>query len=460
MTTLRLAGADESYLLSADLFGLGAPIQFSWVFGADTDPGADAVTELRLALARGPLNRAVARTRVPAARDRWVRSAVSVIPTRTEHIGDDEVSDWLDRRLRTARLDPAEGSAWRLDDAVTGDGRRVVSLLVSHMVTDGQGVYRALDAAASGSAADLPPDGSAHGARAVRDDLTDAARQLGAAARAVRIVAAEATRGLSQRTEAPPTPVRPVPPDTAHRPGTGDCPDTDDCPDTTLAIVDVDRETWHRRAQTHGGTANSLFVAVLAGIVARAGVPVGEGADALTKVCIAVSRRGDESDDRANASGGVWIRVPGEVEPRMDLSVIRSQSKKAFVEYAESGADRTADNLQAIVRLLPGTLIGKMMRAIPGPDTTVSNLGVAPETALAIGGSVAERFSIRAIMLGVPPSARRKQGPAIAAWAVEYHDRITLTFFGINPDHFGDPELLHKLISTELVAWGVPGRLW
>ncbi len=89
MTTPRLAGADESYLLSADLFGLGAPIQFSWVFGADTDPGADAVTELRLALARGPLNRAVSRTRVPAARDRWVRSAVSVIPTRTEHIADD-----------------------------------------------------------------------------------------------------------------------------------------------------------------------------------------------------------------------------------------------------------------------------------------------------------------------------------------------------------------------------------
>lgn len=396
------------------------------MFGADTDPGADAVTELRLALARGPLNRAVSRTRVPAARDRWVRSAVSVIPTRTEHIADDEVSDWLDRRLRTARLDPAEGSAWRLDDAVTGDGRRVVSLLVSHMVTDGQGVYRALDAAAAGLAAELPPAGSARGVRAVRDDLTDAARQLGAAARAVRIVAAGRRADCHSARKRRPR-------------RCGRCPRT-----LTTALIQTaptppSRSStstagpWHRRAQEYGGTANSLFVAVLAGIVTRAGVPVGEGRDALTKVCIAVSRRGDESDDRANASGRVWIRVPGEVEPRMDLSVIRSQSKKAFIEYAESGADRTADNLQAIVRLLPGTLIGKMMRAIPGPDTTVSNLGVAPETALTIGGSVAERFSIRAIMLGVPPSARRKQGPAIAAWAVEYHDRITLSVLRDQP---------------------------
>ena len=451
MTTPRLAGADESYLLSADLFGLGAPIQFSWVFGADTDPGSGAVAELRLALARGPLNRAVARTRVPAARDRWVRSAVTVIPTRTENIADDEVSDWLDRRLRTARLDPAEGSAWRLDDAVTDDGRRVVSLLVSHMVTDGQGVYRALDAAASGLAADLPVAGTARGVRAIRDDIADAARQLGNAAKAVRIVAAEAVSGLLPSGGA--GPARPAPAHSHHLPD-------QDCPDTTLAIVDVDREAWHRRAQDHGGTANSLFVAVLAGIVARAGVPVGETDEALTKVCIAVSRRGDDTDDRANASGGVWIRVRGAVEPRMDLSAIRSQSKRAFVEYAASGADRTADNLQAIVRLLPGTLIGKLMRSIPGPDTTVSNLGVAPGSALTIGGRAASQFAIRAIMLGVPPSARRRQGPAIAAWAVEYHDRITLTFFGINPDHFGDPELLHKLIGTELAAWGVPGTSW
>ena len=447
MTIPRLAGADEAYLLSADLFGVGAPIQFSWVFDADSDPGAAAVTELRAALARGALNRAVARTRVPAARDRWVRSVVDVSTTGTEHIDAGEVANWLDRRLRAARLDPAEGSAWRLDDAVTADGRRVVSLLVSHMVTDGQGVYRALDAATSGLGTDLPSGSSARGVRAIGVDIADAARQLVAAVRAVRVVVGEAVRGASRRGDTT-RPAPPLPPESA------------DAPDTTLAIVDVDRETWHSCARAHGGTANSLFVAVLAGIVARAGVPVEEGRDARTNVCIAVNRRGDDTDDRANASGGVWIRVPGTTEPRMDLSDIRALSKQAFVDYAASGADRTADHLQSIVRLLPGAIIGKMMRAIPGPDTTVSNLGVAPESALTIGGRTAARFAIRAIMVGVPPSARRTQGPAIAAWAVEYGDRITLTFFGINPDHFGDPELLHKLIGTELAAWGVPGTAW
>lgn len=100
------------------------------------------------------------------------------------------------------------------------------------------------------------------------------------------------------------------------------------------------------------------------------------------------------------------------------------------------------------------------MRGIPGPDTTVSNLGTTPPSALRIGGHTASRFAIRAVMQGMPAQERRVRGPAIAAWAVEYHDTITLTFFGIDSDDFGDPAVLRELIAAELTAWEIGHRFW
>ena len=75
---LRVTGPDESYLLVAELFGMGAPIQITWVF--DDDPGDAAIESLCAGLAAGPLHRAVSRRRVPFARHRWVRSTMPVRP--------------------------------------------------------------------------------------------------------------------------------------------------------------------------------------------------------------------------------------------------------------------------------------------------------------------------------------------------------------------------------------------
>ncbi|AZG45232.1 hypothetical protein D7316_01827 [Gordonia insulae] len=437
----RVTGADESYLLAEDLLGLSAPIQFLWVF--DEDPGADAVDGLRAALAGGSLQRAVRRTRIPMARHRWVRSTV---PPRIDATGqiDDDIGAWADDCLRSADLRPADGYGWRLDSATTSDGRRVVALLVSHMIADGQGVYRALAAAQAGTGMPLPEPDTARGLHAVAGDLLDGGRQLAAAARSLRILltAAIRNRGNGAARSVP----APRPPERVTSGG----------PDTTLAIVDVDRHEWHARAKECNGTANTLFTALLAGIVRRSGYPI----PGDLRVCVAVDNRAGDPDDRANASGGVWIRLADPVEPGTGLDGIRTLSKRAFIEYAESGAEQIADNLAPVVRLLPRRLIARMMTSIPGPDTTVSNLGVAPAESLRIGGATAASFAIRAIMQGMPADRRRSQGPAAAAWAVEYGDRITLTFFGVHPDHFGDTDLLRKLIDDELSSWDIDHRLW
>ncbi|SIR79219.1 hypothetical protein [Williamsia sterculiae] len=450
-TAPRVTGADESYLLAQDLFGVSAPIQFLYDF--HVDPGADAVAALRAALAQGSLHRAVSRTRVPGARHRWVRSDRAPAGSDDEVIADDEVGRWCDACLRGHRVDPIGGAGWRLDSAATEGGGRAVSLLVSHMVADGQAVYRALAEAAAGTGTALPAAASVGGIRGLRADVGDAIGQVGAAANSVRVLVREAVRNRRATS----TGTAASSPTTGNDPARTFLPPmVGDEPEPTLLTVDVDATRWKQRAAEFDGTPNSLFTAVLSGVVGRSGLPIsGE-----LKVCVAVSRRDDESDDRANASGGVWIRLPKPIEPGADLGAVRAMSKRAFVDYAESGADAVADNLQPVVRLLPRRIVGRLMRSIAGPDVTVSNLGVAPRNSLRIGGRDAAGFGIRAIMQGTPAEQRRKQGPAVAAWAVQHGDTVTMTFFGIHPDHFGDVTVVRKLIDDELDAWGLARRFW
>lgn len=450
----RVAGADESYALAQRLFGWTAPIQYLWVFSRD--PGDEAIDELARELAAGSFDRKIVHAAVPVARDRWVRSGRQPSVRREpELLPDEGVGTWVDTRLRSADLDPASGRGWTIDWARTESGRTVVSLLVSHMVADGQAVYAALAAAASRtSRSNLSDEREATGPRAVLGDLSDAAAQVPAVATAVAVIARSAVsaalrslrRGPSGDDETATTVwVNPVPPKSER---------TDE-PDTTLAVVDLDRAEWHARATELGGTPNGLFTALLASILRRTGYPV--AADG-TRICIAVSTRGDD-DERANASGGVWIRVPGPISPDHGLQEIRRLSKAAFARYASSD-ESVADHLQSVARLLPDRILGRMMTSIAGPDTTVSNLGVAPDSALQLGGEVAESFAIRAIMQGREAEDRRHQGPAIAAWAVEYADKVTITFFGIHPDYAGDEAELRSTIDAELTEWSLAHTFW
>ncbi|MCX6468592.1 MAG: hypothetical protein NTW76_04670 [Corynebacteriales bacterium] len=446
----RVTGNDESYLLAEQLFGLSAPIQFCWVL--PHEPGPRALADLHAELCRGPLSRKVVRSKVPFARDRWVRSERPAdVIVSSEAIDDADVAGWFDSRVRSVRLDPAGGRGWELEAVALRSGRMAVSLLVSHMVSDGQGVYRALDAAAtSASHTTLASESAVRGIGGLRADAVDAVVQIGAAARSLGLLLAATPRALlvSRRSPSRPRPPRP----TANTPVS-----SEDAPEPTLAFYDLDRDRWRSRAGELGGTSNSLFTGLISGLAHRAGVAADTGD---MRVCMAVSTREGEEDLRANASGGVWITVPTPTSASTGLSAIRAASKQAFADYAATGDRQAADNLQPVVRLLPRRLIATMMRSIPGPDTTVSNLGAVPESALRIGDVTAESFSIRALMQGQTPEMRRMTGPALAAWAVEYGSTVTIAFFGISPDHFGDADALHDDIRAELDSWELAYSAW
>ncbi|NDK92319.1 hypothetical protein GYA93_22565 [Gordonia desulfuricans] len=437
---LRVAGPDESFLLAEQRLGFRTPVQYLWVL--DDDPGADAVEKFAHVIAGGQLNRAVARRRVPGARGRWVRSS---IPPQVLHLGridDDAVGPWADGILRTADLHAPEGLAWKLCTVTTTRGRRVVALLISHLVADGEAIMRALIAAADGHLDPLPDPAVARGRRAVREDVTDAATQLRAAARSLKPIMREIRSKRPAKSEATPAVPRP--------------PVTYDPLRVALATVDLDAADFHELARRYHGTVNTLFTAIVAGIARRAGHPDSEE----LRVSVAVSKRGGPEDRRANASGGIWLRLRDGEDAPFDLGGIRTQSREAFTTYAESGND-VPDETLSVVRLLPRKVLGALLPLVPAPDVSVSNLGVLNEKVQTICGVRASSFVLR-LMVQEPVGGARADmpGPGMSGWIVQYDDRITLSFAAFATERFGDDEGLRALVDAELAAWDLEHRFW
>lgn len=461
-TVLRVAGPDVGFLLAEEKLGFRSPIQFCWVL--DEDPGASAVEKFSAAVSTTLLHRAIVRTRVPGARRRWVASQVIPQVITGARIDDDAIGVWADETLRRADLHPRAGLGWRVLTTTTTANRRVVVLLVSHLVADGEAIMRALAAIGSGEtgsrsgATALPDPSSARGRRAVREDLRDARAEFTAARRSIRDMA----RGLrrSGDPKASRDPQSPREPKTLSRtstaPGSMPVELSYDANRTALAVLDVDRDLWHERADHFGGTSNTLFTGVLCGVVRRSGYPTGD----QVRVSVAVSKRGGPEDVRANASGGIWLRVGADQPTPGPLGVLRGLSRTAFAEYAASGTE-VPDDTVSIARLLPRRALAAALRTLPSPDVSVSNLGVLPESIRSMGGVAASSFVLRLMVHGPEAGERvRLPGPGLSAWIVEYGDRVTLSFAGFATDYYGDAARLRDLLTAELAAWGIEHKHW
>ncbi|WP_299577112.1 hypothetical protein [uncultured Williamsia sp.] len=445
----RVTGPDETFMLVEALAGVETPIQMGWVFS--DDPGESAVDDIHARLAASPVHRRIAVTRMPFARHRWVPAGPPE-PVRLDldPVAPEQVSRWFADHLDGTSVRPTQGHSWHVATAPTSDGGRVVSVLASHVVCDGSGLRRALltDRDAAHAAASAGSRGR------IRDDLRDAGGQLVAAARAVaRLVgaAAASVRTGADGTDDGPVVVEldrpsPVPSPPGSSAVQGD-------PPVQHLLVTLDADAFAARAAARGGTANSLFCALVGGVAQRAGIPEGD----TTAICIAVNRRAGDDDARANASGGVWIRTRGGLDGPVDLAGIRAQTRRALTEYTERGAEMSADNVQPVVRLLPSRVVLALTGLIPAPHTTVSNLGAVEPELLRMGGQTAHVQFTRAAVRGMSADDRRRRcRPGLLAWLTVHGDTATMAVCGVDPDRFGTPGALRDHVEAELVAWDLP----
>ncbi|WP_406692576.1 hypothetical protein REH65_12655 [Saccharopolyspora sp. ID03-671] len=427
----RLTFDDDLFLRSERVLGIPVTNQSVWRFDRALDTAE--LDELAHRLGTGRLGRRVVRGAVPGARARWVPSeAVPPVAVRTEPVED--VLTWADAEAEK-RLDPVRGPGWRLACAPTAAGGSVLSLVVSHVVGDGGVHVNAVVEAVRGVRAGRPAP------TPVRwwDDVRDAGGQLLRAGRGV-LRAARAPKGA------------PLPPGTQTsrtRERAGDeTPARPPC-----AVFDCDAEAWDVAAAARGGSANTLFIAVLTEILLASGRV---SPDAPIKVSLPVSTR-REDDDRSNATTGVSLAVTPAGGRVTDLAAIRAASKRAFASAAEESPTRL---LEPLVQLLPDAVVARTAENSPVPLCLCSNLGELPREFAAPTGFPATSVMMRSLTGGTSPALLRARGGGLTAWLTRTGGTLTLAVLALDPDHFPDARTLRDHAANTLATWSIPATPW
>lgn len=446
----RLGYDDEVFLRMATVIGMPVVAQNAWRFPTEI-PVAE-VERVSAALARGPLNRLVVRSRVPAARSRYVRSSARApLAVHPERLAPEAVMAWLDE-VAQIELDPLEGPGWALAMAYTTDGRTIVSFNVSHVVADGKLKHDALiDASLGEVRPQLPVDDLAAVQVRLVDDLRDAAGMLRKAYAGLR--AARKT-GRLPKIDAQLSGDRPLP---EERP--------DDGVRHRIAkvVADCPVEDWRAAATAGGGTANGLFVAItvevlLAAGIAEAGRPVA--------VSLPVSMRGDRTDLRSNATSGVTIAVDTEVREGVgvvtDLATIRARSKEQFTTLFDGTRPDKRQFFRPFLQIAPDALARRLAGNITTPLCLASNLGShsAGFQAPFVADQPAESILLHAVPVGVTRGQLRRQRGGVTAWWGEGNGLATLTIHGLDPDRIPDADTLRGLVADVYARWGLTPRFW
>jgi diacylglycerol O-acyltransferase len=443
---VRLTDEDAPFWLLHQALGWSVVQQMLWVFPGHV--AEESLREFNDALAQGRLHRRLVDARVPGARPYWVRPSQPVPPAfDVEPIDDTGISDWAVTELRNVELDPYAGRCWRIRTGVTTSGRTVLSLCTLHLVADGRARIDAVRDALRGTTSGAPTNGAEeHPATpSTWADVYDAARQVAAAGLGV----ARALR-QSVRRDVDPTAVDPRPPRS---------PLAERAPTATpvWATASVAVEDWDRTAERHGGTANSLFIAVVAGLLRAAGYT---SPDNPVKVGVPVADRTGEDDMRGNAVAGVTVYLTPVPSPATDLGRVRNVCRDAYTRLAE-GRRPALTHLRPLAWLVPPSRIaGKGAPDAGYPDAVASNVGQLPPELLTIGGLTADDVTVRGHAQGVVADDRHRYGEGVQAWLTRTEGHTTFTVSGFDETHFVDDETFGALLSRELTEWGLAHRMW
>ncbi len=222
----------------------------------------DRLREVHRNLGHALLGRLIERSPLPFGRHHWV---ACTSPADLEIAGSErprnEVTDWIDEQIRQP-IDPEWGPAWRLAVQPLPDGGAAVTLIASHTICDGLAFSMAVADAVRGVTRDLgyPPPNSRTRRRAIFS----------------RMAAKYCVRSRTSPGRPRPRLGSRVPTATIYLRRRHDprhwCTFRDSEPVMVPAVaVFIDDVAWDQRAETLGGTSNSLFV----GVVARLGAVLG-----------------------------------------------------------------------------------------------------------------------------------------------------------------------------------------
>ncbi|GAB3210003.1 hypothetical protein [Nocardia tengchongensis] len=416
----RLSVLDEIFLRSHR--GLGTPIVLQGLWRTAEPVHPALLWRVHRDLRTGPLGRRVVRSRVPGARPRWQpnESAYPFTMT-TDPIPAGTMLDWADRQGDD--LNPETGPGWRLSAARLDDGGCVVALTCSHALADGRALTLAIDNALSGIPLAAPVTG--------HSDWADArsmwATVLGGTARALR-------RGIPER----PAPV-------AHRKtlaGNGKSKRPTVAASRATAFQ-IPARDWNRVAVAHQGTANSLFVHLIAKMLWASG---------FTADTIAASLPVDTRDEPRvdNDMSMTEIAITRDDTP----ASLRRKARAAYEHRMTSPGGIPEELLQVV----PDRLAYRLAKGAGERDILCSNIGNLPESLLALGPHACTGVAARAIHPGLRLDALPRT--RLSGYLTRIADTYTLSLVGLDPDAVPTSAALTALAEAELSALGLPHTRW
>ncbi|MFB8277504.1 hypothetical protein [Nocardia colli] len=426
--TYRLGDIDCVSARGHSALGGTLAIQAVWHYDRPVDKAA--LADFHAALRHGRLGRVVAAAMIPAAGDRWsARAEFDPLEVSEPPIPRGELESWIAAQGR-AELRTFGGPAWRLSTTACDNGDSAVSLLASHTIADGRAFCDAIaEAVADKRFEPKYPTDEFGRMRLLYGDIRDAARRGGALVKAIGL-AAQLAAGRLGEPEA----------------------DTGNDKDFRLPTVDatIPAPLWHAAAQSRGGSATTLAVAVTAAIATEIGRTDEEG---RARMMMPVSTR-TEADRRANALASIDFEVDLRNGPLTDLAPLRAVMKEKL--SAAVTGERPVAPLIPIAVALPRKSFGKLVRKVAA-DATVSvcsNLGELEPEMLCVDGRPASKIRLGLVNQSLDSlTVLAARGGNLYVSLFESDGQITLRCNGFHSPNLVDVEQLTAVVQRVLAAY-------
>lgn len=409
----RLAWHDQ---LAYDLFkvtGRSQLMQCLWLYDRDVNLATLARTHERLAAL--PFNRLIEPSPLPWGRPRWVKPAGTPVPPEqsSDLLPRSRLLQWANQHAR-APIDPVIGPGWRMAIQPFDDGSTAVSIVGSHLLLDGMGAVRVIEAAANGTHIPSPylPKGTRGRLSGCVSDawqiLADAPRTVAALARIAH------ANGLDASMQKPAV--------TAAKAGR----DPSTIVELPAVAVTVESRVWFACEQRLGGGLNTLltgFVAYLASHLGRR-----RFSDGAINLVVPINRRRGLDDERAWAIEFHMMNVA----PAGLATNLRSVDApwKALLRGASKGQTDVLASLLPAIAWMPRTtiktLVNRLFNYASELPTSCSDLGVLPDGFARIDGEPCRQVLARGVDVNVTRRDLERTHGHLVVVACRYDKTVSL----------------------------------
>jgi hypothetical protein len=430
---------DHTFFRVERAAGMSSQIQCVWVYDSAVD--IDGLRQFHGHLQRGRLARRIERSRLPFGRHRWVSpSDQPDLEIFQEPRPREEFGAWLDEQANT-RLDAEHGPGWHLATLPFTDGGAGVSLVASHCLTDAVGLCEALADAACGhdNAINWPAAESRPQWRAVCEDASQTVRDIPGIGRAF-VAAARFVRRNRGRAEAPSPASTP--------------PAAIESVTVATGTAFVDAEEWDARAESLGGTGNTLFAALAARLAQRVGRVATDGTVTLT---MAINQR-TAGDTRANAITNVDFTVDP-APAATDLREIRAATKQALIRSPEEPDERWT--LLPLVPLVPERLGRRWVGAATNSAASVgsSNVGAVNPAVNRPDGTDADHFFMRSLSAGMTKAIMHQLGGLLSLLSGRVAGQVFVSVVAYQPGRPNSNDDLQQHVSSVLSEFSLTSTI-